>query len=255
MSEIPVCFKIERLCKTFSNGFTAINGISLELYEGFTTVIAGANGSGKTLLMRIITGLSDAGSGSVFFRGVPLERALPDVRKNVGMVFQDADAQIIGETVVEDVRFGPSNLGFSKAQIDDSASCAIKLMGLENKKDFSPSSLSGGEKRRLAIAGILSMGCGIVIMDEPFSNLDYTGVRQTLSAIKQLQDTNKTIIILTHELEKVIGMANRLVIMHGGRIAEDGLPEDVLNRLKPEYAIRDPRIVYSGLKDCSWLTN
>ncbi|GMO29789.1 MAG: ABC transporter ATP-binding protein [Termitinemataceae bacterium] len=248
-----ICFEIKNLYKIFNDKSVALNNINLDIYEGETLIIAGSNGSGKTLLMHIITGLTDPTSGKVIFRGIDIEKAGNELRKKTGIVFQDADAQIIGETVLDDIYFGPKNLKYNKHEIETAAAHALKAMHLEDKKDFPPCTLSGGEKRRLAIAGILAMGCEIIIMDEPFANLDYNGVKQTLHAVKELKESNKTVIILTHELEKVLAFAERLVIINSGVIADDGKPQEVLDRLKPEYAVRDPRQVYKTADDCSWI--
>jgi len=261
-------FSINNICKIFpgaSGGepFTALHDISLDIFAGQCLIIAGSNGSGKTLLMRIIAGLLEPSSGDVLFRGQSLysgrrgrqretEKAL---RGELGLVFQDADAQIVGETVSEDAAFGPENLGFSTAEANTRADKALAAMGLAEKRDNSPRRLSGGEKRRLAVAGVLAMGCGTIIMDEPFANLDWPGVVQTLKLIRDLKHDGKTLIILTHELEKVLALADRLVILHQGVIRHDGNPAVVLNELDPCWGVRDPRRNYAAVKDCSWLEN
>jgi biotin transport system ATP-binding protein len=159
----------------------------------------------------------------------------------------------VGETVAEDVAFGPKNLGLSKSETDQRVSAALAATGLSNKRDFSPRRLSGGEKRRLAVAGVLALGCQAFIMDEPFANLDWPGVAQVLEIIKKLKDEGKTVIVLTHELEKVLAFANRLVILHKGAIRDDGLPCEVLDRLEPAWGVRDPRRTYGSVEDCSWI--
>ena len=175
------------------------------------------------------------------------------LRRELGLVFQDADTQIVGETVAEDAAFGPENLGLSAADVSACADKALAAMGLNEKRDNSPRRLSGGEKRRLVIAGVLAMGCNTVILDEPFANLDWPGVVQTLSIIRDLKNGGKTVIILTHELEKVLALADRLVILHRGVICNDGLPAVVLDNLDPAWGVRDPRRNYAAVEDCSWL--
>jgi biotin transport system ATP-binding protein len=249
----PSLFSIRRLSKTFSSGHTALSGIDLEIEAGRCLVIAGANGSGKTVLIKIITGLLDASSGEVFFQGRPLTEALSGLRRAVGLVFQDADAQIIGETVAEDTALGPKNLKLPRDVVGERVSAAMRAVGLEGKADFPARNLSGGEKRRLAVAGILAMGGETIIMDEPFTNLDWPGVRSVLEIIVELKRDGKTLIILTHELEKTLALADRLVIICGGKIVRDGEPEAVLDSLKPEYGVRDPRCSYRTVRDCLWL--
>jgi biotin transport system ATP-binding protein len=168
-------------------------------------------------------------------------------------VFQDADSQLIGETVEEDIRFGPENLKFNKTETENRIAEVMERLGLKEKKDFSPRSLSGGEKRRLAIAGVLAMGCETLIMDEPFANLDWPGVVQVLKIIKELKSRGNTLIILTHELEKVLALADRLAILDQGKIRDSGGPEEVLNRLRETWGVRDPRHSYRNAADCTWL--
>jgi biotin transport system ATP-binding protein len=246
-------FSVKDLVKIFPNGCRALGGVTLDIYRGECLLIAGSNGSGKTLLMRLLLGLSDPSAGEIRFRGLPLDRCAAALRREVGMVFQDADAQIIGETVAEDTAFGPKNLGLSGEALGNRVSAALEAVGLEGKGDFAPRRLSGGEKRRLAVAGVLAMGCETVILDEPFANLDWPGVVQVLRLIRDLKQGRKTLVILTHELEKVLAFADRLVILDRGLIRDQGGSEEVLNRLRGEYGVRDPRRSYRRVEDCTWL--
>ncbi|MDR1957076.1 MAG: energy-coupling factor ABC transporter ATP-binding protein [Treponema sp.] len=247
-------FSVHRLSKVFPQGNPGVSALNLTIFEGECLLITGSNGSGKTLLARMLMGLEDPSAGEILFRGMPLHKTVDALRRAVGMVFQDADAQIVGETLEEDVAFGPKNLGCSKGETNIRVRAALTATGLWEKKDFPPRRLSGGEKRRLAVAGILAMGGEAVIMDEPFANLDWPGVLQVLTSIRQLKTAGKTIIILTHELEKVLALADRLVILHKGMIREAGAPEAVLDRLDPVYGVRDPRRSYAAVGDCTWLT-
>jgi len=223
-------------------------------------MIAGSNGSGKTLLMRIIAGLMEPDGGEVFFHGLPLygkhkesRQINKRLRGELGLVLQDADAQIVGETVMEDAGFGPENLGWAASEVKTAAEKALSGMGLIEKKDNAPRQLSGGEKRRLAIAGVTAMGCNTVIMDEPFANLDWHGVVQTLNVIRNLKNSGHTLIILTHELEKALALADRLIILHKGKVRADSSPAEVLDSLDPCWGVRDPRRNYASIEDCSWL--
>ena len=258
-------FSLKNITKTFpaSSGkgvFTALDDVSFDIIEGQCLMIAGSNGSGKTLLMLCIAGLMEPDKGDVFFHGHSLygkhkdtRRTIKRLRGELGLVLQDADAQIVGETVMEDTAFGPENLGWPAPDVKKSSEEALSVMGLIEKKDNSPRQLSGGEKRRLAIAGVTAMGCNTVIMDEPFANLDWPGVVQTLRIIRHLKDSGKTIIILTHELEKVLALADRLIILHNGKVRADSSPAEVLDSLDPCWGVRDPRKSYTEIKDCSWL--
>lgn len=247
-------FSVRNLSKTFPpGGFRALSRINLDLYAGECVLVAGANGSGKTILMRIIAGLLDPTEGEVLFHGLPLAKGMDRLRRELGLIFQDADAQIVGETLAEDIAFGPKNLGFSRREIDERVGAALRAFGLEEKREFPPRRLSGGEKRRLAVAGILAMGCSAIIMDEPFANLDCQGVVQTLESIKRMKNEGKTLVILTHELEKALAYADRLVVLDKGEIRDQGRPDETLGRLVPSYGVRDPRKSYTCAADCTWL--
>jgi biotin transport system ATP-binding protein len=247
-------FSVRKLSKIFPPaGFRALSDINLDIYAGGCLLIAGSNGSGKTLLMRILAGLLEPTEGEVLFHGAAPAKNLRRLRRELGLIFQDAEAQIVGETVAEDIAFGPKNLGLSQKEIDARVEAVLSAFGLEAKRDFPPRRLSGGEKRRLAAAGVIAMGCQTVILDEPFANLDWPGVVQTLQVIGDLKKSGKTVILLTHELEKALALADRLVILHQGCIRDDGKPEAVLNRLDSGWGVRDPRRNYRRVEDCSWL--
>lgn len=246
-------FKVEGLRKTFPDGTEALAGVDLEIRAGECLVIAGSNGSGKTLLMRLLVALAEPTAGRVFFRGAEVTDHPDRVRRSVGLVFQDADAQVVGETVAEDVAFGPKNLRYTKAELERAVNEALEATGLVSKREAPPRRLSGGEKRRLAVAGVLAMGCEVVMMDEPFANLDWPGVVQVLRSIADLKAAGKTVVVLTHELEKVLALADRLVILDRGLIRDDGTPKDVLDRGIAPYGVRDPRQNYGRVEDCSWL--
>jgi biotin transport system ATP-binding protein len=247
-------FSVRNLSKVFSpSGFRALSDINLDLRAGECVLVAGSNGSGKTLLMRILAGLLEPTEGEVLFHGAALAKSRERLRRELGLIFQDAEAQIVGETVAEDIAFGPKNLGLSRREIDARVGTALAAFCLEEKRDFPPRRLSGGEKRRLAAAGVIAMGCHTVILDEPFANLDWPGVVQTLRVIGDLKKSGRTVILLTHELEKALALADRLVILHRGCIREDGAPADALNRLDPAWGVRDPRRDYRRMEDCSWL--
>ena len=249
-------FSIRNISKLFPNdtgAYAALSNVNLDIFEGETTIIAGANGSGKTLLMRILTGLLEPTEGEILFMGKPLGECKGIIRRSVGLVFQDPDAQILGETVEEDIRFGPENLKLPEREIESRLEETMAGLGLSEKKDFTARNLSGGEKRRLAVAGVLAMGCKTIIMDEPFAHLDWPGVVQVLKTIIGLKQTGTTVIILTHELEKVLAFADRLVILAGGKIRDSGESEAVLDRLEADWGVRDPRRIYRNAADCTWL--
>lgn len=244
--------EVDRLSHRFPDGSMGIREISLTLREGSFTVLAGPNGSGKTTFLRHLNGLSMPTAGDVRIKGVSVREDPRRARRLVGMVFQDADSQIVGETVYDDAAFGPENLKLGRREIHRRVLAALDAVGMSHLAGQRPHLLSGGEKRRLAIAGILAMGSEVVVLDEPFSNLDYPGVRQVLGAILDLHGQGRTILLSTHDLEKTIAHADRLLLMEKGRIAADGRPGAVLGQTE-RYGVRRPCAVRWGRAVESWL--
>lgn len=216
--------EIEALTHRFPNGAKGVDKISLCIRRGEFVILAGPNGSGKTTLLRHLNGLVMPAEGHVKVKGVPVKGNLLRTRRLVGMVFQDADSQIVGETVREDVAFGPENLGLDPSTVDRRIDQALRKVGLSHKAEVAPHLLSGGEKRRLAIAGVLSMQPEIILFDEPFSNLDYPGICQIAARMEDLKKDGHTLVVASHDMDPVIALADRLVVMDRGRIVRDGAP-------------------------------
>ena len=235
--------KIHNLCKSF---FTAdgekkaLKSVSMEFEENSFTVIGGENGSGKSVLMSIIAGLEDCSSGDI------------ENFAQCGLVFQEAETQILGETPFEDVCFGPKNLGWKKADVIEAANKALEITGLTEKKDFPARFLSGGEKRRLAVACMIAMDLPILILDEPYANLDYSGVKQVNALLKELKKSGKTIILLTHEIEKCLGLADKFIVLFRGEKVFDGTPEEGLKENLEQWNIKNPLTAYNKLEDLVW---
>lgn len=226
----------------------AVDDVSFTIYPGDCAVISGANGSGKSVLMHLIASLDRPDSGTITVgtdeSGTPFR---------IGLVFQDASAQILGETPAEDVAFGPLNLGIPREEAAHIASRQLEKTGLAGKESWPARTLSGGEKRRLAIAGVLAMDARIIILDEPFANLDWPGVVQVNTIIRDLHADGKTIVVLTHELEKVLALANRLLVLHRGTLVYDGSPEQALADAPLEqWGIRNPIGAYHAREDLIW---
>ena len=219
-----------------------LDNVSFELEEGSCTVLGGENGSGKSVLMNIIAGLEEADSGVVKSFG------------RAGLVFQEADTQILGETVFEDVCFGPKNLGWKKEKVLQAAQQALKKTGLSEKKDFPARCLSGGEKRRLSVACMLAMDFPIIIMDEPHANLDYMGIKQVNELIKDLKAQGKTVIVLSHEIEKCLGLADRFLVLFRGMLVFDGKPEQAFEEGIDieKWNIKNPFNSYRTVSDLVW---
>ena len=239
--------RINHLSKTFSTVAgpkKALDDVSLEIAEGECVVVGGENGSGKSVLMQIIAGLMEGDKTS--------GEATVAVEGRVGLVFQEAETQILGETPAEDIAFGPKNLGWKKEEVQAAVQEALEKTGLTEKADFPARFLSGGEKRRLAVACMLAMKLPTIILDEPYANLDFGGVKQVNKLIRQLKEEGKTVVILTHELEKCLGISDRLVVLFRGKKVFDGTPEEGLKQNLEEWNIRNPLVSYKSVKDLIW---
>ncbi len=244
--------KIQNINKTFqtSQGENhALKNVSFELADGGCLVIAGENGSGKSLLMSIIAGLEEADSGIVDLGDQGDEE---NHHRGVGLVFQEAETQILGETPREDIAFGPKNLGWKKAEIEKAVNLALEKTGLDAKADFPARFLSGGEKRRLAIACMIAMNLPIIILDEPYANLDYQGVKQVNLLVKNLKKEGKTVIILTHEIEKCLGLADKFLVLFRGEKVFDGSPKAGLKENLEKWNIKNPMTQYQKIEDFVW---
>lgn len=234
---------LKNICKTFYTGSgtkEALKNISMEINAGDLVVIGGENGSGKSVLMSVIAGLEEADRGTL------------TCTSRVGLVFQEADTQILGETVEEDVAYGPKNLRMTKTALQEAVAKALNTVGLQEKARYPARFLSGGEKRRLAVACMIAMDFPVIIFDEPYANLDFGGVKQVNALIQELKSQGKTIVILTHETEKCLGLANRFIVLFRGEKVFDGTPEEGLQTNVEQWNIRNPLVSYTTLKDLVW---
>ncbi len=214
----------------------ALRNVSLEIQDGEFVGLIGPTGSGKSTLVQHFNGLLKPNSGKVFVDGVDLTRKdtqLRLIRQKVGMVFQYPEHQLFGETVLEDVGFGPRNGGLPEETVIQRVREALAYVGLDYEaiKDQSPFELSGGQKRRTAIAGVLAMQPSVLILDEPTAGLDPEGREEILGEIRQLhEERGITVVLVTHSMEDVARLADRLVVMERGTIALDGTPVEVFRQ-------------------------
>jgi biotin transport system ATP-binding protein len=243
----------QHLTHIFPDGTAAIDDINLAIAAGEFVVIAGANGSGKTVLTRHFNGLLLPTGGQVLLEGTPITKDLTYARKNVGLVFQNSDSQIVGQTVAEDTAFGPENLKLSRREVETRVQESLEAVELSAYSNHQPHTLSGGQKRRLAIAGVFAMRPRIIIFDEPFTGLDYPGVLQALRQIVSLHQSGHTIILVTHELEKILAHAGRLIIMEKGRIVRDGNPGQLIDEVE-SYGIKRPYGENRKVETMTWLS-
>ncbi|MBI9102935.1 MAG: ABC transporter ATP-binding protein [Spirochaetales bacterium] len=242
--------EVKNLSFSFPGGEEILSELSVTFTKGSLTVIAGKNGSGKTVLMKNLNGILLPSRGEVRFG----EKSTVDhgawIRQKVGLVFQDADSCIVGHTVMDDILFGPSNLMMCRQESGKAAKRLLKEFGLWDKKDLPPRFLSGGEKKKLTMAGILIMNPEVIILDEPFVGLDFPGVRELLNIILALKEEGRTLVIISHDLEKILAHTDRLIIMEKGRIVKDGKPEELLDSLD-SWGIRRPP--ERCLEEMTWL--
>ncbi len=244
--------RIRNLHYRYPDGTHALKDISLTISEGEFLLICGPNGSGKTTLIRLIGNLLKPTTGSIRINGPDPLRPSKQARTEVGMVFQDPDSQIVGETVKEDVAFGPENMGLPVEEVARRVDWALEVMGLKILSEKPCYLLSGGEKRRLAIAGVLAMKPQVILFDEPFSFLDYPGIQEVLKHMIRLNREGHTLVVTTHDVEKVIAHVNRIAIINDGELKIAGPPEDLMTKL-PTFGIRPPCYALLGREKISWL--
>ena len=228
----------------------ALDDVSLTINKGEFVGIIGHTGSGKSTLIQHFNGLEKATSGTIYFDGQDIydkDFNMKSLRSRVGLVFQYPEHQLFETTVLEDVKFGPKNLGLSKVEVDLRAFEAIKQVGLSEKcYDDSPFELSGGQKRRVAIAGVLAMKPEILILDAPTAGLDPRGRDEILDQIAKLHKDGLTVILVSHSMEDVAKYADRIIAMNSGKVAFDGSPKEVFRHYKEleRMGLSAPQITY-----------
>ncbi|WP_373816719.1 energy-coupling factor ABC transporter ATP-binding protein [Jeotgalibaca porci] len=206
----------------------ALNDVSLSINRGEWIAVIGPNGSGKSTLAKTINGLIEADAGEVIIGGTKLtEESVWDVRRKVGMVFQNPDNQFVGSTVQDDVAFGLENIGVPREEMLERVAKAVKVVNMADFMDKEPARLSGGQKQRVAIAGIIALAPDIIILDEATTMLDPKGRREVIETIQQLKkEQNLTVISITHDIDEA-AKANRIFVMQAGELKRIGTPEEI----------------------------
>lgn len=245
--------EVQDLGKRFESGRWGLRGVDLVLEGPGFTVMSGHNGSGKTLLARHVLGLERPDAGRILLDGRDIHDDLRETRRRIAFVFQEPEHQILGMTVDEDVAWTPSRLGWSRERLQASHARALRLTGLEGRGGELTAFLSGGEKRRLAIASVLAAEPEMIILDEPFNDLDGPGVRTLLSILIDLHRQGIALLVITHDLEKCLAHADRLVVLQEGRIAADGPVTEIWGRLS-ELGLRRPGPLCGTLAGMTWLS-
>lgn len=212
----------------------AVNDFSLEVPEGQFLAVLGHNGCGKSTVAKLINGILVPNKGKVTVEGMDTsdEEKTVDIRKTVGMVFQNPDNQIVATIVEDDVAFGPENLGVEPSEIRKAVDSALKAVGMYEFRKREPHRLSGGQKQRVAIAGVIAMNTKCIIMDEPTAMLDPQGRKEVMDTVMKLnREFGITVILITHYMDEAV-KADRVIVMDSGRIAMDGTPKEVFRNVE-----------------------
>ena len=218
---------------SYPDGTKAIDNISITIPEGRKISFVGKNGSGKSTLFLLLNGTLKPKKGTVLYDGKEVaysSSGLRDLRKKVGIVFQNSDDQLFAPTVYQDIAFGPLNLGYSKEKVEDVVNRMLDHFGLHHIKDKPPHHLSGGQKKRVAIAGVLAMDPDVIILDEPLSNLDPVGADEILDILNELNHLGKTIIISTHDVDLAYKWSDYVYLLSNSRLIDEGSPESVFEK-------------------------
>ncbi|MGE3284743.1 MAG: energy-coupling factor ABC transporter ATP-binding protein [Pseudonocardia sp.] len=217
---VPPSLDVARLAFAYPDGYQALYGVDLRIERGDRVALLGPNGAGKTTLVLHLNGILTGGHGSVRVGGLPVAKEnLAEIRRRVGIVFQDPDDQLFMPTVREDVAFGPANFGVRGRELEDRVTTALDRVGMGGFADRSPLHLSGGQRRRVALATVLACEPEILVLDEPSSNLDPVARRELAEV---LLDLDRTMLMVTHDLPYALQLCPRSVILDEGVVVADG---------------------------------
>lgn len=219
----------------YPDGTLALDDINIEIMEGERVAVVGSNGAGKSTLFSHFNGILRPTSGIIKIDGEPASYKKEDllkIRQKVGMVFQNPDDQLFSPTVEQDVAFGPMNLGLPEEEVEKRVKDALAVVGMSGLEKKAPHHLSGGQKKRVAIAGILAMRPEIMVLDEPTTGLDPKGVDQIMKILYKLNREGMSIIIASHDVEMVTEFATKIFVLHDGEIIGQGTPDEIFNDLK-----------------------
>ena len=243
-----IILKTEDLTYSYGDGHQALKGISVEIKEGQRVCVVGCNGAGKSTFFLNINGVLKHDGGEIYFKGQKVgnkKKELNELRRGVGIVFQDADNQIIASTVMGEVSFGPMNLKLPKEEVIARVDEALAYMNLSDFKERAPHYCSGGEKKRISIADIIAMHSEVMIFDEPTAALDPLNAAMLEDVLSRLSAQGKTLLISTHDMDFAYRWAERLVVFCDGQIIADGSPVDILadNAIREKANLRKPMML------------
>lgn len=252
---------VRDLIYTYADGTRALDGINLKIKKGEKIAVMGANGSGKSTFFLTLNGIAKPDKGEIYISGKKIgysRKELIEVRKKVGIVFQDPDNQLFSANVRQEISFGPLNLGYSQDEVRCKVDEIIKELNIKDFENKPTHFLSGGQKKRVSIADVLVMDPEIVILDEPASGLDPKHIKLIDEIIDKLSEKNITVIIATHDVQRTLAWADRLILFKDGKVLSEGLPKNLLrdenllketNLEKPETLCLFDSLVKRGLID------
>ena len=236
--------KTKGLEHTYADGTKALSGVNFEASSGERIAVLGPNGSGKSTLFYHFNGLIKPTGGELKVFGEDISKDnIDSIRKRVGLVFQNPDSQLFAPTVYDDIAFGPRNLGYDGTELRERVAKVLHSFEIEDIAQKNPANLSGGQKKRAAIAGVVAMGPDVLVLDEPTSGLDASGITDTMGILDELSDEGKTIIISTHDTDVAATWADRVYILNRGMVFSSGSPKSIFADEISEAGLKHPVIV------------
>ena len=226
-----VLLGLQDVCFSYHTGQRALADVNLAIYPGERIAVLGPNGAGKSTLFLLMNGVYRPTRGSIFYKGMEIHRKNESIlRRSVGIIFQEADSQIIAPCVREEISFGPMNLKLSPAEVEERVKQAVNVMNLGGCEDRPPHYLSGGEKKRVGIADIIAMEPEIFLFDEPMASLDPFHAKLVEALLVRLNGQGKTLIVSTHDVDFAYRWAERILVFQNGRLTANGTPPEIFSR-------------------------
>ena len=232
MTSVPI-LEAKNVCFNYQTGKPVLKELNISIPAGARVAIVGPNGAGKSTLFLHFNAILQPTSGTLLFQGTPYDysrKSVNRLRQKIGLVFQDQDMQLFAPTVLDDVLFGPMNMGLSLAEAERAARAAVEMVEMTDYLEDPVHFLSPGQKKRVAIAGVLAMEPEVLVMDEPTAGLDYAGSINLCSVMERLHKSGKTLVISTHDMDWVMEWADVVVAMRDGQVSACGTPAEVLLR-------------------------